>query len=247
MERVKKCSICGDTLPITAFSKKDKQRWRSYCKSCRMLRNEMVKAIQIETPELERGTQIEVRGKMSNGHRYSSFISYEKAAQMVNEKVAYIVNPKLIRKYFDRETFRKLVFRRYGDSCFYCGDEATTIDHVIPKSQGGISSFSNCVPSCSQCNGAKGSMNVEEFLFYYDLSTTIPGMSRVASVRYGLMETMEKLNNIHIYLNMCLQKIEMEEIVLNDLIEVEELEEKVNEVAETIKRYKKVQNQKSLV
>ncbi|WP_175987058.1 HNH endonuclease [Bacillus sp. Marseille-Q1617] len=246
MDRGKTCSICGEHISIKNFAKKDKQRWRSYCKSCRMLRNEMLKARQIETPELEKGTQIEVRGNMSNGHRYSSFVSYEKAVQMVDEKVAYIVNPKLIRKYFDRETFRKLVFRRYGNCCIYCEDEATTIDHVIPKSQGGISSFANCVPACSQCNEAKGSMNVEEFLYYYDLSTTIPGMSRVATVRYGLMEIMEKLHNIHIYLNMCLQKIEIEEIVFNDLVEVEELEKKVNEVNETIKMYKKL-NKQSLV
>lgn len=207
----------------------------------------MVKARQIEILELEKGEQIEVRGKMSKGHRYSSFVSYEKAAQMVDEKVAYIVNPKLIRKYFDKETFRKLVFRRYGNSCFYCGDEATTIDHIIPKSQGGISSFSNCVPACSPCNEAKGSMNVDEFLYYYDLSTTIPGMSRVDSVRYGVMEMIEKLNYINIYLNMCLKKIEMEENALNDLVEIERLKEKVNEVNETINRYKKAGSQKVLV
>ena len=45
--------------------------------------------------------------------------------------------------------------------CGYCGQEHNfpdlTIDHVIPRSKGGKSTWENCVISCKPCNVAKGS------------------------------------------------------------------------------------------
>ena len=55
---------------------------------------------------------------------------------------------------------RKNLWKRDGQRCQFCGikphyDEVT-IDHVIPKNQGGISSFDNCVIACFKCNIKKG-------------------------------------------------------------------------------------------
>jgi len=48
---------------------------------------------------------------------------------------------------------------RDGFICQYCGDEVikakATIDHVIPKSQGGKNSWTNTVCSCFSCNNKK--------------------------------------------------------------------------------------------
>ncbi|WP_232217795.1 HNH endonuclease [Virgibacillus sp. SK37] len=239
---MKTCTICGDTLPISDFLKKSREKWRGYCKKCNSIRNKMKKAKVFEVPELEKGVEIEVRGKMSKGHKYSSFVPYEKAIQLVGERVAYIVNPRLIRKYFDRETFRMLVFKRYGDRCVYCGEIANTIDHIIPKSKGGITSFSNCVPACSNCNGVKGNLDIEEYLYYYEPSTTFPGVSRTDSVRYSLLEITEKIDNINTYLGICLKRTGIETDELNNLEEMEELEEKVNELNETIMNFKSNQS-----
>ena len=45
--------------------------------------------------------------------------------------------------------------------CQYCGEQYRydnlTIDHVIPRSQGGITVWTNCVIACKRCNIAKGS------------------------------------------------------------------------------------------
>lgn len=51
---------------------------------------------------------------------------------------------------------RNVIFRD-GNTCQYCGetDTAMTIDHVIPASRGGKSSFDNCVASCKKCNSTK--------------------------------------------------------------------------------------------
>lgn len=41
-------------------------------------------------------------------------------------------------------------------SCLYCGERSESIDHVHPRSRGGLSVTENCVPACLPCNGSKG-------------------------------------------------------------------------------------------
>jgi hypothetical protein len=40
-------------------------------------------------------------------------------------------------------------------SCIYCGNPSESIDHVLPRSRGGLSVTENCVPACLACNGRK--------------------------------------------------------------------------------------------
>ncbi|MCG6892572.1 MAG: HNH endonuclease [Desulfobacteraceae bacterium] len=67
---------------------------------------------------------------------------------------------KLIRTiYRNRVPFSKRnIFTRDGYRCGYCGSAgvALTIDHIIPKSRGGLSTFENCITSCTCCNARKG-------------------------------------------------------------------------------------------
>lgn len=52
---------------------------------------------------------------------------------------------------------RRNVFLRDGHTCMYCGDGGElTIDHVVPRSRGGGSSWENLVACCRPCNLAKG-------------------------------------------------------------------------------------------
>jgi 5-methylcytosine-specific restriction endonuclease McrA len=45
----------------------------------------------------------------------------------------------------------------------YCGShDKLTIDHVMPISRGGKSSFKNCVTCCVKCNLKKGNKTIEE-------------------------------------------------------------------------------------
>lgn len=54
---------------------------------------------------------------------------------------------------------RRNVFKRDHWACQYCGrqpgGEELTIDHVIPRSQGGTSTWENCVLACIACNKRK--------------------------------------------------------------------------------------------
>ncbi len=55
---------------------------------------------------------------------------------------------------------RRNLWRRDRRRCQYCGCEPTgddiTVDHVLPRSKGGESTFENCVLSCTACNLKKG-------------------------------------------------------------------------------------------
>jgi 5-methylcytosine-specific restriction endonuclease McrA len=56
-----------------------------------------------------------------------------------------------------RKITRRAVFARDEWMCQYCGSRSNlTVDHVIPKSKGGNSSWENIVASCAPCNRRKG-------------------------------------------------------------------------------------------
>jgi len=54
--------------------------------------------------------------------------------------------------------FRQAILNDWQHTCAYCGDDLgrlATLDHVQPKSKGGITHRSNLVPACFSCNIAK--------------------------------------------------------------------------------------------
>ena len=56
-----------------------------------------------------------------------------------------------------RKITRRAVFARDSWTCQYCGSRSNlTVDHVIPRSKGGTSSWENIVASCAPCNRRKG-------------------------------------------------------------------------------------------
>ncbi len=56
-----------------------------------------------------------------------------------------------------RKITRRAVFARDGWTCQYCGSRTNlTVDHVIPRSKGGPSTWENIVASCAPCNRRKG-------------------------------------------------------------------------------------------
>jgi 5-methylcytosine-specific restriction endonuclease McrA len=57
---------------------------------------------------------------------------------------------------------RRAVFARDGHRCQYCGASAENIDHVIPKSRGGLHAWDNVVAACRPCNSRKRDRLLEE-------------------------------------------------------------------------------------
>jgi 5-methylcytosine-specific restriction endonuclease McrA len=58
------------------------------------------------------------------------------------------------------------IFARDGNSCQYCGKRFSrtelNLDHVTPRSRGGLSTWENIVCSCHACNRRKGGRTPEE-------------------------------------------------------------------------------------
>lgn len=57
---------------------------------------------------------------------------------------------------------RAALLRRDDFRCAYCGRQAETIDHVVPRSRGGTHTWENCVASCMRCNHSKADRLIEE-------------------------------------------------------------------------------------
>ena len=58
---------------------------------------------------------------------------------------------------------RREVLRRDHHSCQYCGsNKHLTLDHVIPRSQGGPHTWDNVVIACERCNSRKGNKSLAE-------------------------------------------------------------------------------------
>ncbi len=59
---------------------------------------------------------------------------------------------------------RKNVFRRDDHRCQYCSKHVPdlTLDHVLPRSRGGPTSWENVVACCKQCNAKKRDRTPEE-------------------------------------------------------------------------------------
>jgi hypothetical protein len=51
---------------------------------------------------------------------------------------------------------RAIILKMHDNLCVYCGDEANSVDHVIPINKGGTDDPLNLVAACSRCNSAFG-------------------------------------------------------------------------------------------
>ncbi len=58
---------------------------------------------------------------------------------------------------------RQNIFKRDRNRCQYCGThEHLTLDHVVPKSRGGKTTWDNLATACKRCNSKKGDLTPEE-------------------------------------------------------------------------------------
>lgn len=92
---------------------------------------------------------------------------------IVNYGEAKIHHPSILRlknhvrrNFFNSNFSRRALVKRDKSCCQYCGTKLSasqiTIDHVIPRAQGGITSFINCVVSCQMCNSKKADRTPEQ-------------------------------------------------------------------------------------
>jgi hypothetical protein len=77
-----------------------------------------------------------------------------------HEPLALLVEltPKLAKK-----RFRDEIYKSWNHCCGYCGEPATSLDHIIPRFKSGSSNRHNLLPACRRCNTNKASEKMQEW------------------------------------------------------------------------------------
>lgn len=80
---------------------------------------------------------------------------------------------------------RRGVFARDAGTCQYCGDRAETLDHVVPRSRGGLHSWDNVVAACRPCNVHKADRLLSETHLCLVRTPSVPRRLSWVSVAVG--------------------------------------------------------------
>jgi 5-methylcytosine-specific restriction endonuclease McrA len=82
---------------------------------------------------------------------------------------------------------RRNIYARDGNKCQYCGRKFSTtelsLDHVVPKSQGGKASWDNIVCCCVKCNVRKGGRTPDQARMHLITRPVKPKRSPVINIR----------------------------------------------------------------
>ena len=105
---------------------------------------------------------------------------------LVIRLVTYIAIPRGLRVPFSR----KALLARDEHSCQFCGRThvSLTVEHLQPRSRGGVTSWENCVAACGRCNHRKGNRTraeAERIGLVLRREPKRPHFSRVALVVLG--------------------------------------------------------------
>jgi len=98
--------------------------------------------------------------------------------------VRYVNIPHFRKAYLSRRT----VLKRDGGLCAYCGKAASTMDHIVPRSRGGLHSWENVVACCYPCNQTKDDRLLDEIGWKLRLVPTRPEGTRRLMLLIGDLE-----------------------------------------------------------
>ena len=125
---------------------------------------------------------------------------YRTASGMIFKLPMVMRLVKLVRTvYKARVPFsKKNVMVRDGFVCAYCGKKGMrlTIDHIVPKANGGKSTFENCVASCKPCNSRKGHKSCSEAKMYPKVRAQQPTVMQFLNLKMkalGIGKVLEDL------------------------------------------------------
>jgi 5-methylcytosine-specific restriction endonuclease McrA len=105
---------------------------------------------------LHRAVVLLLKGKAETIETAGTTMRSERAALPVPQVIRLLHYVRLPRAE-GRRLSRHAVLARDGFRCQYCGSARhLTIDHIVPRSRGGTTSWDNVVTSCAPCNVRKG-------------------------------------------------------------------------------------------
>jgi len=106
---------------------------------------------------------------------------------------------KLIRTiYRNKVPFSKRnVMIRDNFKCGYCDTPyELTIDHIVPTSKGGKTTFENCITSCYSCNHKKKDKTPSEAGMFFKKTPSSPTISEFIMIKMKQLGLQEILNDL---------------------------------------------------
>lgn len=117
-------------------------------------------------------------------HDWVKTVRYDIAVPRIIRLLGYDRLPKQMVK-----LNRRNLFARDRNHCQYCGSHFPTselsIDHVVPKSQGGRDTWENLVCSCIRCNAKKGGRTPKQANMKLITQPRQPKRNPLISMRMG--------------------------------------------------------------
>jgi hypothetical protein len=174
---LKRCSKCKTWRPLDDFNK-DASRGSGYnasCRACRSTRTTPGPTIYERRKQREKGVNwcsgclawlpvAEVKqGKCRKHHAEYERNRYSKDKSYRQERRQHAHSRKRNVALLPPEA-QDMLMEEFGGKCAYCGDLATTWDHIEPVSEGGDTTPGNIVPACVSCNSSKKCNDVIEWL-----------------------------------------------------------------------------------
>jgi len=84
---------------------------------------------------------------------------------------------------------RRNIYRRDHYTCQYCGarpgSELLSIDHIVPRSRGGKSTWENCALACLECNKRKANRTLEQAGFSLACAPSRPNWNGALEISVG--------------------------------------------------------------
>lgn len=109
---------------------------------------------------------------------------------------------KVIRMiYRNRVPYSKRnIMVRDGYECMYCGaTNQLTIDHMLPSSRGGKTSFENCVTACQPCNNKKNNRTTSEAKMFPRKKPHCPTISEFFIIKMKSLGVDDFLRELGVY------------------------------------------------
>jgi len=140
--------------------------------------------------------------------RRAVVLIYRRKAEMLENGVGFIHSvtetfplPSVIRlayfvkrPYRERKLTRLEVFNRDRYTCQYCGKETRqlTLDHIIPRHQGGQHTWENVVSACVPCNRHKAGRTPQEARMRLIRRPSYPSNSPFFNIPYQYRQTKQE-------------------------------------------------------
>jgi 5-methylcytosine-specific restriction endonuclease McrA len=152
-------SVAGSTTPSTSVQRND--TGGSALRGRVLVLNASFEPINVCT--VRRAVVLLLKEKAEVIDEHASELHAEKLSMTRPSVIRLMSYVRIPYQSFRRKITRRAVFARDGWECQYCGKRGSlTMDHVVPRSKGGDTSWENVVACCAGCNRRKGDRSVSQ-------------------------------------------------------------------------------------